>query len=345
MGEHKGWRVRTDASGKTRAEVWVPSTKKYRSKSFTDPKRARAWAKDEAAGVLVGRTEPALALGVVLTRSLADDYMASLMARGRSVSHLANVRRTLAGLAKVAPQLSAQGAGRAIESWLDGLTVSATSRNRMLVEVRALCAWATRRDLLARDPTRAIERATVGRYLRPQFTASELVILLSLPTPAPGWHRRFALLLYSGLRADEADALTWADIDLPGRSILVRHHQGHRLKRGRERIVPMQPELASILDCAGMPGAQVAPLADKNDRRGMAKFLELHGIPSAGRSPHSCRHTYAGLMTASGVPGALVGAYLGHSSAATTAIYTQLAARYVTSADGWTRGVFRLLAQ
>lgn len=60
------------------------------------------------------------------------------------------------------------------------------------------------------------------------------------------------------------------------------------------------------------------------------------------RTPHSCRHTYAGLMTATGVPGALLGAYLGHSSADTTAIYTKLAGRYAQAVGAWGRGEFRL---
>ena len=343
MGEHKGYRIRTDASGKTRAEVWVPDTQRYRSRSFKDPKEARAWARTQAAGVLVGRPEPEMATATTSTTEVVASYIANLSARGRSPSHLANVRRTLGALCKTVPQLTARGAGLAIEALLDAARVSPSSRNRMLVEIRACCRWAMRRDLIATDPTRAIERATVGRYLRPQFTVAELVRLLSLPTPDPAWHRRFALLVYAGLRADEADALTWADTDLAGRVLLVRHHAGHRLKRGRERIVPLQPELSAILGEPGQLSTQTAPIPDSNDRRGMAKFLELHGVPVAGRSPHSCRHTYAGLMTATGVPGGLLGAYLGHSSAATTQIYTQLSALFVASVDGWKRGEFSLV--
>ena len=343
MGEHKGYRIRTDASGKTRAEVWNPETQRYRSRSFKDPKEARAWAKSQAAGVLVGRPEPEMATAAQGTKDLAQAYTDNLAARGRSPSHLRNVKRTLAAVTKVVPQLTVKGSGLAIERLLDGAKVSPTSRNRMLVEIRAFCRWCMRRDLLPADPTKAIERATVGRYLRPQFTVAELVRLLSLPTPDPAWHRRFALLVYAGLRADEADALTWADTDLAGKVLLVRHHAGHRLKRGRERIVPLQPELSAILGEPGPLSTQTAPIPDSNDRRGQAKFLELHGVPVAGRSPHSCRHTYAGLMTATGVPGGLLGAYLGHSSAATTQIYTQLSALFVASVDGWKRGEFILV--
>lgn len=278
------------------------------------------------------------------TRDLSATYVDNLTARGRSPSHLRNVKRTLSVLAKVVPQLTAKGSGLAIEKFLDGADVSPTSRNRMLVEIRAFCRWCMRRDLLPTDPTKAIERATVGQYLRAQFTVAELVHILSLPTPNPAWHRRFALMVYSGLRADEADALTWADVDIGSKVLLIRHHAGHRLKRGRERVVPMQSDLLAIFGEAGLPREQAAPIPDSNDRRGLAKFLALNGLPLDGRSPHSCRHTYAGLMTATGVPGGLLGAYLGHSSAATTQLYTKLAARYVANASSWKMGIFSLLA-
>jgi hypothetical protein len=47
-------------------------------------------------------------------------------------------------------------------------------------------------------------------------------------------------------------------------------------------------------------------------------------------------------MTASGVPGPLLMAYMGHSSAATQLQYTKMAARFVTVVKGWARGEFAL---
>jgi len=106
--------------------------------------------------------------------------------------------------------------------------------------------------------------------------------------------------------------------------------------------VPLQPELAGVIGRAGAPGDLVAPVDARVDSRRFARFLARCGIPAAGRTPHSCRHTYAGLMTATGVPGALLGAYLGHSSADTTAIYTKLAGRYAQAVGAWQRGAFQL---
>jgi integrase len=195
-----------------------------------------------------------------------------------------------------------------------------------------------RRDLLVRDPTRAIERAAEADPLRSQFGLEELTRLMAWPSPDPVARRRLALCLYAGLRADEAAALTWADVDQVGGVLLIRIHAGHRLKRGRERIVPIQPELTPMLGDPGQQSAAVAPGHPGNFRRAWPAVLGRCGVGVNGRSLHSLRHAYAGLMTACGVPGPLLSAYLGHTSAATTMIYTRLAARYVGAVAAWPRG-------
>jgi len=106
MGEHKGWWVREDPRrGTWRAAVLRPGTGKYRTRSFPNAKQARDWAKDEAAGVQTGRPSLTMSTGSgrVLVEELMTDYLAGPVARGRSPSHLANVKRTLGELAKVAP--------------------------------------------------------------------------------------------------------------------------------------------------------------------------------------------------------------------------------------------------
>ncbi len=320
----------------------IPGTGRYRSKTFKDVAKARAWARGEAAAAEVGAPTAALTLGKVMLADLRVDYEKGLVARGRSDSHLANVRRTLDEVSQVAPNLADPSAKLSIGRWLDGLTCSANSRNRKMVEVRAICRWALRHDLLDKDPTRALERADVPDKLKAQFTVAELVHLLALPTPDPAWRIRFAVMLYAGLRDDEAAAITLADLDLSGRTGHVRKHVGHRLKRGKERTIDLQGELLQIL-CDRGPG-KVAPVPDKNARRGFSKFLKACGVARGERTPHSCRHTYAALMTATGVAGFLLADLMGHSSQATTAEYARLARQHSRAVDGWKRGEFRLLA-
>lgn len=344
MGEHKGWYIRTDKkTGKTRAMVSIAGTGKHRSKSFKLPADARAWARTQAAAAAGGRPTAALLVGKALVADIRDGYEASMKARGRSEAHLKNVGRTIDTLGDIAPDLAAAGAGLAIERWLDGLEGSPTTRNRKLTEVRALVRWAMKRDLIDRDPTRSIEKAQGNRKLKAQFTISELVQLLALPTPDENYRRRFAVMLYAGLRADEAAGLGWSVIDVPGRAIHVKKVPGRRLKRNKERIVPLQPELIQVLGPAG--DGPVTAVGDRwNERRAFDRYLEACGIPKAGRSPHSCRHTYAALMTATHVSSFLLAEWMGHGSTGTTAGYAKLASRHQFGVIGWKPGEFRLLA-
>lgn len=346
---------------------------RYRSQSFTKAAAAAAWAEDEAGKIRYGVLAPA---SRCLTSTVAADYLRHLDALGRSASHRANVQRTLGELAAVAPELSAADAGYRIQTWLHGLQMAPSSRNRKLVEVRGLVRWLIRWRRISQDPTAALQRVAEARPLKAQFSADEVVNLLALPTPDPSMHRRVALMLLAGLRDDEAAAVRWRDLDLAGGAILVRKVEGRRLKRNKERIVPLQPALRSILGAIGVPpvfpaydasdapemaqprardeaaarqrgsgpDGQVAPVIDPNLRRSFPAYLRACGVPVEDRTPHSCRHTYAGLMTATGVPTALLAAYLGHASAVTTFGYAQAAARHVQAVTGWPRGELRVLA-
>jgi len=125
--------------------------------------------------------------------------------------------------------------------------------------------------LLEKDPTRAIDRADGPAQLRGQFTVAEIRAILVCAEPIE-IRRRFALMVYAGLRWGEAAGLRWGDVDLAGRVVVVQSH-GHRIKRGKERIVPLQAELATFLGTAGPSDAVVAPKGLKNDRVAFRELL------------------------------------------------------------------------
>jgi integrase len=344
MGAHRGYRLRS-LRGRWIAEI--RDRGRYRSQSFAHREDAVAWAKVEAAQVALNR--PALGShlvrGVVLTADLAQRYQDEQIARGRAEGHLREVRRILGELAAGVPRLDRSAADQ-IEAWLDGLCapsrgLSPGGRNKYLVQVRALCRWAVRRRLIATDPTVMIERAAVDRPLRASFTIEECRRLIGVAHRARRW---IAIMLFAGLRADEALHLRWGDLDRPGGGLIVRLDSGARVKRRKERWVPLQDELVAILG-HGRDDHPIAGLSAANPRRDFAQALAVAQVPDDDRSPHSCRHTFAGLMTATGVPSALLSAYLGHTSASTTLGYTQAAARYVPQIEreGWPRGKLWLM--
>lgn len=372
MGQRRtGWYVKPRKQVGDFLGMVLIGPNRYRSQSFTSSKAAAAWAEVEAGKIRYGVLAPA---GRCMTSTVAGDYLKHLEAAGRSDSHRANVKRTLAELATVAPELSAADTGYRVQAWLNRLQIAPASRNRKLVEVRGLVRWLMRWRRLGSDPVAAIGRVAEARPLKAQFSADEVMRLVALPTPDPSMHRRVALMLLAGLRDDEAAALRWRDLDLGGGAILVRKVEGRRLKRNKERILPLQAALRSILGPIGEPpvfpaydagkapemakprardeaaarargtglDGQVAPILDPNLRRSFPAYLLACGVPVDDRTPHSCRHTFAGLMTATGVPTALLAAYMGHASAVTTFGYAQAAARHGQAVVGWSRGELRV---
>ncbi len=125
-----------------------------------------------------------------------------------------------------------------------------------------------------------------------------------------------------------------------------------RGKGRKERLVPLQPELATLLRLYRRAGNDhdgfLFPDNIRRDDGGnLARrfdaFIKAADIPKAGRSTHSLRHCYAGLMTGSGEPTALLQAYMGHSQSDMTQHYAQAAARYRSGVAAWGRGKFTLL--
>jgi integrase len=192
---------------------------------------------------------------------------------------------------------------------------------------------------LARPPR------TVRQELHP-LTAAEVRTLLKATTE----HRfgpLFALLVGSGLRIGEALGLTWTDIDLPGRSLVVRRAlqrdagTGYQLgepKTSKSRRTVMLPTVA--LDglrrqAERQDAARAAVGSAWQDRFGLvftdpvgrtlsptvvsADFREVADGLGLSVRLHDLRHTAATLMLGAGVPLKVVSETLGHSSIAITA--------------------------
>lgn len=376
MGEHKGWLIDELPNGKLIARVKVPGgTGKYKSKTFAGDQRRAAtkWAQDFAASIRLDVPLPG-SEHQALTAELVRDFVAKLESLGRAPSHTKDIARNLQRMAVAVPNLAAPAARAQFETWLDGLRsasevdgagkplpLAPATRNKVLAEARALTAWAMRKGRLTRDPTAGVERAFVPSRLPPAFSVAE--IRRALTESEDPYHRLFAVMIYTGFRVQEASNLHWEDIDWSGDCILLRLRPGVRIKGMKERMVPLQEELRAILEMPwpatrrratktrmrvdGTPAQQRtgALFAGRgfNPFRGMANFLTRCGIPIEDRSPHSCRHTFAGLMSAAGLSLDLLRSYMGHTDVATTTIYTELAPRYETVARSWPRGRLQIM--
>ncbi|MBA2362491.1 MAG: tyrosine-type recombinase/integrase, partial [Chloroflexia bacterium] len=120
--------------------------------------------------------------------------------------------------------------------------------NRGLASLRGYFAWATRQSLLPDDP--ALEVGIVpSPELSPRSLPREAVDALlraARATPDPVLRSRdealLALLVYAGLRVQEACDVQLRDVDLPAGTVIVRSG-----KAGKARRVPLHPDATRLL--------------------------------------------------------------------------------------------------
>jgi hypothetical protein len=115
------------------------------------------------------------------------------------------------------------------------------------------------------------------------------------------------LLVFTGMRVDEARHLTWGDIDFENGRIRVRGTKSET----SERTVPMIPECRDFLLSLerGEPDEPVARVEDIN--RALAGASNRLKIPKL--THHSLRHLFATICIESGVDIPTVSRWLGHA--------------------------------
>jgi integrase len=172
-----------------------------------------------------------------------------------------------------------------------------------------------------------------------------------------------ALLLgfRAGLRIGEVCALKWEDINFEAGTLTVRrtNHKGHvdSPKGGRERVIPLSPELDAALRAyqarmaesalrtgsrwiyplppgrtrrtaqegrsgrgEGIAPKPTAPIYDGWIRDRFRKCVEEAGLPSTGEF-HSARHSFTSHLLGAGAPITTVRDLLGHAELTTTNLY------------------------
>lgn len=124
--------------------------------------------------------------------------------------------------------------------------------NKVICRLRGIFKTATARrigkePLVEVDPMPRVGNLRTDTPEADPFSAEEVRALLDA---TQGWERTLLfVLLYTGLRPNEALALRWSDIDLKRRHILVRRGlsrrvEGHLKTRSSKRTVDIAPDLA-----------------------------------------------------------------------------------------------------
>ncbi|MFN8032103.1 MAG: tyrosine recombinase XerC [Mycobacterium sp.] len=282
--------------------------------------------------------------------AILDEYTRFLdLERGRSEhtrrAYLTDLRSLFGFLQERAP-----GAGLSalslplLRSWLAAQAAAGTARTtlaRRTSAVKTFTAWATRRGLLADDPAARLQlpkaRRTLPAVLRQDqalaaMTAADLGAEQGDPLALRD--RLIVELLYAtGIRVSELCGLDLDDIDT-GRRLLRVLGKGNK-----QRTVPFgkpalsaltawlsggRPELATA---ESGPALLLGPRGRRLDPRQARTVVHqtvgaVDGAPDIG--PHGLRHSAATHLLEGGADLRIVQELLGHSSLATTQLYTHV---------------------
>ena len=200
---------------------------------------------------------------------------------------------------------------------------------RKAAALRCYFSWQFRQGRIDGDPARSLRAPAGGGRLPRVLSNGELSALLDEPAVTPLDRRDHAVLelLYAaGLRVSELCGLDRDDVDLRGRTVTVLG------KGSKQRRLPIHEAAAAALqdwlahgrgDLDGPPeavfvnrrGARLGP-------RDVRRILDRRA--ASPTHPHALRHTYATHLLDGGADLRVVQELLGHSSLATTQVYTHV---------------------
>ena len=282
--------------------------------------------------------------------AILDDYARHLeLERGRSEhtrrAYLADLRSLFAFLDERAP-----GAGLSaislpvLRSWLAAQAAAGTARTtlaRRTSAVKTFTAWATRRGLIADDPAVRLQLPKARRTLPSVLRQDQAIAAMAAADlgaeqgdPLALRDRLIVELLYAtGIRVSELCGLDIDDIDT-GRRVLRVLGKGNK-----QRTVPFgRPALAALnvwlsegrpalVNADSGPALLVGPRGKRLDPRQARTVVHqtvgaVDGAPDIG--PHGLRHSAATHLLEGGADLRIVQELLGHSSLATTQLYTHV---------------------
>ena len=146
-----------------------------------------------------------------------------------------------------------------------------------------------------------------------------------------------ALLYGTGIRASECASLLSGHVDLTRLTIMVRGKGGH------ERVIPLNPQLAAVLQTyASARGLALpsAPFFRSRFGRPLSRGAVYERVRTWGQrsrigitlSPHRMRHTFATHLVRAGVGLVTIRDLLGHRQITSTQIYLHVTAEDLRSA-------------
>ncbi len=179
-------------------------------------------------------------------------------------------------------------------------------------------------SLLGKDPTSGIKRPKTEKKIPSVLTREEVLKLIDSTSNAKS--KLIIQLLYSsGLRVSEVVKIRKQDIDFNENSGWVRSGKGkkdrmfilsEKLSKKLKKYVEKHPENEYLF-------SRKKPLTTRNIQKIVQLTTKKAGIDKSVH-PHTLRHSFATHLLDSGVDLRKIQILLGHSSIATTTLYTHI---------------------
>lgn len=248
---------------------------------------------------------PVIRAGVTLGKA-ADEFLAAKAAKGCREKYLVKLRRTVGlFLTNRRESLVSEIEVGDLEEFLGRNGYSPATRKSYRSDFGAFFAFCVRRGYRPDNPVHSTEAPILDEKPPGILTPDDARALMDAaqrhsPRVVP-W---IALVLFGGLRPDEARRLSWDDI----RDEIV-DLQAAKAKTRRRRIVPVSPQLAAWLEAGRAVGAPLPPVNWDRDWR---RARQRAGI--SDRYEHNAlRHSFASYHYARYRRASETAAIMGHS--------------------------------
>jgi integrase len=249
-------------------------------------------------------------------------------ASGRRAVYVAGLRRFLCRFAKGRETTAIAAIGPAdIREWLapvSSLGYRATWLNRL----SALFSWTKRAGYITANPCESIERVRIETNPVECLTVEQCRDLLEWTrAERPRYLALLVLELLCGLRPDEAEKITWADVDLAGGTVTV---DASKTKVRTRRIVHLtESATAWIVEAVRLKAELPVPdVSGRRHTRAMRERLGLKAWPVK-----LLRKTAASYLMAAWQDAGKVADQLGHSPGVLLKNYRALVKR--EEAERW----------
>ncbi|MCL2182020.1 MAG: tyrosine recombinase XerC [Chitinispirillia bacterium] len=212
------------------------------------------------------------------------------------------------------------------------------SAARKLASLKSLCRYSVKTRVIAVNPSKALAAPKLDSPLPVFLTAAQAGELGNVTANDDNLRNRAVVELFygSGIRLSELHGLTAGDIDRRNRTVRVMG------KGKKERIVPLTGQALDALDAYMKirpgPAAGIGDVIFVNAKGAQISKRQIERIVSASlsqvtlhkkKSPHVLRHSFATHLLDSGADIRAVKELLGHSSLATTQVYTHISREHL----------------